>query len=242
MFLFFSCILLLTSQEAETIGQKIYANECGGNREKLVWWNNGEGFASVGIGHFIWYPKDKQGPFEETFPELLSELKKSGADIPDWLNECCPWGSKEEWMREDKKRKELELLLFRTMTVQTQFIAKRFERALERILSTENGEQKKQIENKIKRLAATSKGKFALLDYHNFKGDGVPESERYQGQGWGLKQVLEKMPEDSEDPLLAFHDAAQILLKQRVKNAPSERKEERWLLGWLARVDDYLRR
>ncbi len=241
MFLFFSCILLFASQEAETIGQKIYANECGGNRDKLVWWNSNEEFASVGIGHFIWYPKDKRGPFEETFPELLAELKKSGVDIPDWLNEYCPWNSKEEWMHQDKKRKELELLLSRTMAEQTQFIAKRFERAVDRILSTVSAEQKQQMEKKIERLSSTAKGKFALLDYHNFKGDGVPESERYSGQGWGLKQVLENMPDQADDPIVAFHDAAHSLLKQRVKNAPSERKEERWLPGWLARVDGYLK-
>ena len=115
-----------------------------------------------------------------------------------------------------------------------------FERAVERILSTVTDEQKQQIEKKIERLASTAKGKFALLDYHNFKGDGVPESERYRGQGWGLKQVLENMPEN-QDPLLAFVESAQILLKLRVKNSPSERKEERWLSGWLTRVDGYLR-
>ena len=36
-----------------------------------------------------------------------------------------------------------------------------------------------------------------LIDYVNFKGEGVLETERYRGRGWGLLQVLEGMPEQA---------------------------------------------
>ena len=29
-----------------------------------------------------------------------------------------------------------------------------------------------------------------MIDYVNFKGDGLKPTERYKGEGWGLLQVL----------------------------------------------------
>jgi len=81
-------------------------------------------------------------------------------------------------------------------------------------------------------------GTFALIDYVNFKGEGTLETERYKGQGWGLLQVLETMPEGG-DPVREFSQAAKATLARRVRNAPPERHEERWLPGWDARVERY---
>ena len=39
-----------------SIGQRVWQNECAGSVQGLVSWNAGEGFPSLGIGHFIWYP------------------------------------------------------------------------------------------------------------------------------------------------------------------------------------------
>jgi hypothetical protein len=49
---------ILTQEQAQTIGRQIWKNECGGTQEGLTSWNKGEEFPSLGIGHFIWYPKD----------------------------------------------------------------------------------------------------------------------------------------------------------------------------------------
>ena len=74
----------------------------------------------------------------------------------------------------------------------------------------------------------------------NFKGEGVLETERYKGRGWGLLQVLEGMSDASgASPLGEFADSAERVLRERVKNAPPERKEQRWLAGWLERVETY---
>ena len=51
----------------------------------LTSWNQGEDFASLGIGHFIWYPKGRRGPFEESFPKLVSFVSKRGANLPTLL-------------------------------------------------------------------------------------------------------------------------------------------------------------
>src|ERR1700736_1088815 len=83
----------LSPGEANRIGKKIWQNECNGPTSGLTSWNSGENFASLGIGHFIWYPIGQRGPFEESFPPLLSYLKESGVTLPPWLAEShgCPW-------------------------------------------------------------------------------------------------------------------------------------------------------
>lgn len=233
----------LTHREAEIIGKRIYANECGAKPEKLVWWNDGENFASLGIGHFIWYPAGKKGPFEETFPSLLAFLNENGVETPTWLkaNPCCPWNSKEEYSSktQEAKKKELQDLLTRSIPLQAIFISRRFDLARNEIFATLSEEQKTHVAKQIDALGQSLQGKYALLDFLNFKGRGIAESERYQGEGWGLKQVLEKMPDKGNDPLSSFVEIAKTLLKRRVQNAPPERNEGRWLLGWLARIDSY---
>ncbi|PYK40467.1 MAG: hypothetical protein DME60_07965, partial [Verrucomicrobia bacterium] len=52
----------LTHSEALVIGKRIWQNECNGTVAGLTSWNEGENFASLGIGHFIWYPKGQRGP------------------------------------------------------------------------------------------------------------------------------------------------------------------------------------
>ncbi len=221
-------------EEVEAIGQKIYRNECSCQAEKLTWWNEGEEFASLGIGHFIWYPKDKKGPFEETFPALIIFLEEQKADLPHWLkNAACPWNSKPEFNEKlQDRKKELQELLSNNIPLQAAFIVQRFDERI-RKLFPEGG--------KIDSIARTRQGRFALIDYLHFKGDGSSEQERYKGFGWGLRQVIDEMPEDAADPLTAFAQAAKAVLKRRVQNAPPERHEERWLPGWLARVENYLK-
>ena len=49
--------------------QKKYGKMKGAGKDKyLVWWNKGEDFASVGIGHFIWFSKGHSERFREVFP------------------------------------------------------------------------------------------------------------------------------------------------------------------------------
>ncbi len=233
----------ISSKEAESFGKRIYLNECGSKRDRLVWWNVGENFASLGIGHFIWYPKDAQGPYEETFPGLLAFLKERGVQVPRWALGKCPWESRDAFSNhvQDAKKSELQDLLSKTLSLQARFIGRRFENALPEILLSMDKETRETVLKKLDDLKKTSQGKFALIDYLNFKGTGLVETERYAGKGWGLKQVLEEMALNSQSSINEFAETAKRLLRERVSNAPPERNEERWLPGWLSRVDRYLK-
>ncbi|HEX5176321.1 MAG TPA: hypothetical protein VFV83_04785, partial [Chthoniobacteraceae bacterium] len=75
----------LSENDLESIGRRVWENECNGRRDGLTSWNTGENFASLGIGHFIWYPRGVDGPFEESFPKLVQFLAKNRVSLPAWL-------------------------------------------------------------------------------------------------------------------------------------------------------------
>ncbi|MBS3904565.1 MAG: hypothetical protein KGZ39_04490 [Simkania sp.] len=233
----------LSAADAEKLGTQIWENESRGKLEGLTSWNDGEEFASMGINHCIWYPAGKRGPFEETFPSLIGFMQKQGLPIPLWLNDHppCPWNSKKEFMRDFQSAKMLELrqFLYRTRSVQIQFMAERLDKVLLKVIAITPEYNQLHIKTQFQRLLNTKKGPYLLLDYYNFKGDGTWPTERYKEQGWGLLQVLEEMPGNTKHPELEFAQAARKVLKRRIENAPKEREEERWLKGWLARIKTY---
>ncbi|MGH7938710.1 MAG: hypothetical protein ACRD5Z_14590, partial [Bryobacteraceae bacterium] len=63
-------------------------------------------------------------------------------------------------------------------------------------------------------------------------------TERYDGRGWGLLQVLEGMSDEAA-ATYAFAESAARVLRERVANSPPDRHESRWLPGWLNRVSTY---
>lgn len=131
----------------------------------------------------------------------------------------------------------MRTLLTEHLDLQVKFIIIRLQTAIPLIIAESNAEQKILIKQHLNRLTATPAGLFVLLDYINFKGEGLAEKERYQGQGWGLKQVLLTMPSEYDNALRAFAYSADEVLTRRVKNAP--RDESRWLKGWRVRVQSY---
>ena len=164
--------------ELTTIAQKIYKNECSSKIDYLVYWNKAENFASVGIGHFIWYPSGIKKEFDESFPKLLSFMKRRGVLLPDWLVdiESCPWANREA-MKKDPKSKELREFLQQTISIQALFMARRINNALPKILSSVDESRHVNITDKFDRVANSKGGYYLLLDYVNFKGEGVKESE-----------------------------------------------------------------
>ena len=56
-----------------------------------------------------------------------------------------------------------------------------------------------------------------------------------------LLQVLEEMHGTGADAVSEFSRSAAVVLTRRVKNSPAERKESRWLSGWIKRVNSYSR-
>ena len=233
----------LSSAQMDRVGRRIWQNECGGTVAGLTSWNGGEDFASLGIGHFIWYPQGRSGPFAESFPPLMAFLAAHGIATPAWARGACPWPTKAafEADRNGERQQELRALLSRTVRQQTEFIMARMEAALPKML----GESKNPaaVQQAFHGLKQTPEGTFCLIDYVNFKGEGTSSKERYRGEGWGLLQVLENMPPSKtwEQMPGEFASAAKRVLSRRVANAPPERKEQRWLSGWHSRCDGYKR-
>ncbi len=240
--------LAITDAQALSAGKKLWKNECGGMVEGLTSWNVGEDFASLGIGHYIWYPAGRRGPFEESFPELARFLTAQKVALPMWLSEspACPWNSREEFLRDRRSARltSLRELLARTVALQARFSADRLQTALPKMLDGLDAGQRVKIRQQFDRVARSPNGVYALVDYVNFKGEGVLPTERYHGQGWGLLQVLAGM---SGDPAAApgsaatreFAASAARVLSERVANSPPERGETRWLPGWKSRVHTY---
>ena len=80
-------------------------------------------------------------------------------------------------------------------------------------------------------------GVYALVDYVNFKGEGVLQEERYNNRGWGLLQVLRHMDHNEKNIMKAFIKSADQRLTRRVANAPTD--ESKWLPLWRKRIQTY---
>src|SRR3990167_4650048 len=129
----------LSDAEAEAAGRKIWHNESRGSVDGLTHWNKGENFASLGIGHFIWYKAGERGPFTESFPGLLDALTAAGRPLPAWLQgrPSCPWPDRDAFFAEFRgpRMNELRDLLAATVGLQARYAADRLESALPKILA-----------------------------------------------------------------------------------------------------------
>jgi hypothetical protein len=239
--------ITISHSDALKIGKRVWQNECNGTISGLTSWNQGEDFASLGIGHFIWYPKGRRGPFEESFPKLVSFVSTRGAELPTLLlnvgrGQPCPWNSRAEFLQAQNtaQMNQLRRFLVDTIDLQAEFLVARLEAALPKMLAEAAPADRTNVQQQFERLTKTPQGCYALIDYVNFKGEGVLHTERYQGQGWGLLQVLEAMKGNSDSGAAdEFARAAKAVLTRRVQNAPPDRHESRWLTGWLRRVNSY---
>lgn len=252
--LVFGCNVLVSSQavaapislkpgEARAIGRKIWQNECAGTVEGLTSWNQGESFASLGIGHFIWYPAGQEGPFEESWPKLIVFLQTRGVPVPGWLltTRDCPWPDRQRFEAEfqSQRMRELRKFLEDTVEPQTAFIVQRLQEALPKMSASVSFGERRRLQRNFEAVAETGSGVYALIDYVNFKGEGIKKEERYRGQGWGLAQVLLEMEGRPEGNAAAveFGRAATRVLARRVQHAP--RDESAWLPGWSNRCATY---
>jgi hypothetical protein len=237
----------LSPSEARTIGRKIWQNECNGSVSGLTSWNSGENFASLGIGHFIWYPEGEKGPFEESFPQLVTFIGSHGAKLPGVVqadgSRHCPWNNRAEFLKahDSPQMRQLRQFLAETVDLQSQFLVDRLGRSLPKMLDEASPADRPRVRANFENLLKTHQGSYALVDYVNFKGEGVLHSERYEGQGWGLLQVLTEMQPGANSPEREFSRGATAVLKRRVQNSPPARNEQRWLAGWLKRVNSYTR-
>lgn len=236
----------LSDAEAEAIGRKIWKNESGVTIDGLTHWNKGENFASLGIGHFIWYKADEAGPFTESFPGLLDALTTSGRTLPIWLQgkPPCPWPNRDAFFADFRgpRLNELRMILTDTIGIQARYAADRLETALTKILDAAPATDRPTLQTRFDRVASVPNGVYTLMDYVNFKGEGINPTERYNGEGWGMLQVLEGMADApaGQASVEAFAKSAEATLTRRVANSPPARNENRWLPGWRKRLLTYL--
>ncbi len=239
---------VLDAEQANWVADRIFQNECNRQLACLTSWNVGEDFPSLGIGHFIWYRQGQQERFVESFPDLLGYYVARGVDLPDWIaglpEWASPWPDRESFLADidSGRMRDLREFLSETRGIQADFIVRRLERSLPALMAAST--QPDAVAATFYRVANSEvpHGMYALIDYVNFKGEGTAASERYQGQGWGLLQVLETMQRSPQtgSVLQQFATAAQQVLAQRIENSPAERGEERWRQGWINRTLSYV--
>ena len=233
------------AKTCEKIAKKVWHNETGSSKKKLLYWNPQEDFLSLGIGHFIWYPEEKKTSFEEGFPDYLAYLKSEKAVIPDFLQNttCCPWSCREVFIQAQDSLQTQEIVqwLESTMDLQGKFLIHKTPTVIHKILSAcDTIEQKEGIFKVLYDLIKSENGLYALIDYLNFKGSGLSLKERYKNEGWGLFQVLTKLSNYSKTVTATdFALEAKNALTERVKNAQEPEKEQKWLAGWINRLNTY---
>ena len=183
--------LTISKAELDVVAEKIFKNEAGGKREDLVYWNTGEDFPSLGIGHFIWYKQGQRGRFAESFPQLVAYYRKHDIKLPKIVeeNSYSPWESREELFKlrsvGNKDIVELTNFLYNTKAIQVSFIFERLENSLEKML--EIADNPENVKKQFYRVAHSPNGLYPLIDYVNFKGEGTSRTsasfgkyERYQ--------------------------------------------------------------
>ena len=236
----------LSASQKDKIGRKIWQNESGGKVDGLTAWNAGEEFPSLGIGHFIWYPAGFTGPFDESWPKFIAFARQRGAQPPAIAMErAAPWASRSAFQADFRSTRMsgLRSWLASNVTLQTDFIIARSRAALPKVLAAAPASDRARLQANYNKVASTPNGTYALIDYVNFKGEGIQASERYQGKGWGLLQVLGSMKQVPSGQAAAaeFAASAKRMLSRRIDNAPTARGEGRWREGWHNRCNTYAR-
>ena len=237
----------ISTAEVRRIGDQIFQNESGGDINKLVHWNVGEDFASMGIGHFTWYPAGRRQSFGNTFPGMLTYLESRGVRLPEWVRRAkhtgAPWRTRSQLMRDknNPQVQQLQRILFETRYLQAEYIMKRAQRAMPRLVTTAPPHLRPIVAGNLNAVANSRGGWYPLIDYVNFKGEGLNRHGGYNRQNWGLLQVLEEMRPVNPGPeaLNEFANAAMRVLNRRVRNSPRSRNERRWLVGWNNRISTY---
>ncbi len=254
--LYFITGLLLNSQNVLTmdpeltkrIGKQIWQNEASCREDFLTFWSEKESFPSLGIGHNIWFPEGHPNKYSQGFPLLCKYLKNHNVTFPEWLEESlqtgAPWKSRTDFYNDTARLKELRQLLVATIALQVQFMIDYLQYKLPEIIDTAPADQREKLTRHIDLMLASPLGTYILVDYLNFKGDGINPAEKSNGQYWGLLSVLQSMPDNltHENVTKAFAISAAKKLLQLIENSAPEYKRLCFFGGWMARLNTYTKK
>ncbi len=234
--------VVIDQKTADWIVNRVWQNETGANRENYIFWNPEEAFPSLGIGHFIWYPNGVKLDFPDVFPQFVQyvQLKRASAVVPE-VQGSCPWQSRAEFLNAKGGTVYSKIMAFldQVVDLQKMYIVHAWQKGMSQVLTV--SQRVSFVRNQILRLSQTQLGLYAMVDYVNFKGDGLSHS-------WGIMQVLEEMVEDQRMSVdLAFAASCWLALKRRVDTHPEDKKFASLLDlstsnpgGWIRRLASYL--
>ncbi len=267
--------LALSESSLQKIAMNMFKNEAGCKIKALNEWDRTEPFPSIGIPHTIWYPKKDRRKYVESFPAMWKFLRQkfrespqdSSIEMPRWLDANnvgpAPWASKAEFDADVERVGALTKFLSHPKVVmwQAEFMLARLNNSLAKIVAAaelQTPTRAQAIKSNLTLLLKSDNGILALVDYVNFKGEGVDPNERSgpENISWGLRQVLEGMnhsrvylqgtrPElrakdEVEIAPLIFANSAKLTLANLVASKPRKSPEhitnKYYRGGWLARI------
>lgn len=233
----------------------------------FIWFPQGvnppytESFPKMAKFIFKSWPQDSQLRVQDrlSFAYVYNQIYDSWGNIKK-----APWGNRSDFLLWKKNRPEefqhYVLVLNHSLmkALQASYLDYDFRRALVRIVEGVDDPEdlvsmeatsewtlvraRQHIQRNILLLLKKKQGVVALMDYVNFKGDGLNEGSRYQRIGWGLQQVLFKMRPASGNAFKnykLFSNAATAIMIRRAQLSGREIEQKRWIHGWVNRTLSY---
>lgn len=238
----------ISEQDAKKLGMLIWNNEADKRVDLLAYWGSYSSFPEIGIGHYIWYPQGKTGPYTAQFPSLCAYLQSCGVQFPQWLLDAyraggAPWQTRDEFMQDTERTNQLRDFLASTVDLQTHFMIKRIEDEWQDILAAAPAHRQAGLQYYFDLMRASLLGTYALVDYLNFKGSGLNPHEERNGHRFGLLQVMLDMPDGltEENITKAFAICAARRLVHYIAQFEPEYRPVKFLAGWVKRVSTYAR-
>ena len=177
------------------IARKIWQNGCSGTVRGLVSWNRGEAFPSLGIGHLFGSRPESGRSFEKVPPFVEFCRKRRGPTCLKWCYGSAPWKTREELYQggcpgglPDRMRQWLSSSASKCRRILSSTVLWRPWTAS----GTSPAAPVKWRPGTMSR-GVGAQWHVCLDRLRQFqKGEGTNPTEQYCGQGWGLRQVLEK--------------------------------------------------
>ncbi len=231
----------IRTDQVEKIARNLLYNETSCQGGYLTEWDkiSQEEFPSIGLPHTVWFPGKSKQIVDESFPRFWAFIKakyRGTMRIPDLgpvgtegLDVRAPWNSIKEF-KSDPRVAELNRFLQdpNVLKLQAEFAVRRGMESIYSILATNAMDPNKKMSQEdlcqnFKDLISSDQGLLAMVDYANWKGEGIHWHEMTDNRRvrWGLKQALEKMGKPSSAAVVErFAAATSAALKERSSDDP----------------------